>query len=144
MKFYVRGNRGAQRSLGSGRRHVGLLLATVLCASATMAVTATSAHAGTQYGGEVMNREAAGYGGVDMNRACQVQYGNTWGTELAEPRNAFSWHCVPTDPDQAVDVWWRGIDVSRACAEQYGDGAIYARYDETNFSDPYTWYCVRD
>lgn len=71
---------------------------------------------------------------VDMQRACNDQYGAGFGY-LARPlnaRDAFSWRCTkPWDTRL-------GIDVNRACATQYGSGWSAGLRSRT---DAYSWYC---
>jgi hypothetical protein len=77
-------------------------------------------------------------GGVDMQRACSVQWKH-FGPVTAfvrDQRNAFSWTCKSNYTGVIVG----GIDVNRQCVDQYGRGA-YAGLGST--SNPYSWYCQR-
>ncbi|MEU9685374.1 hypothetical protein [Amycolatopsis japonica] len=78
---------------------------------------------------------AAIIGGVDMQRACNVQNpGMGLAAVVTDSRNAYSWRC------RAPWGYQVGINVNAACANQYGGGA-YATL--LNASDPYSWRCSR-
>lgn len=72
---------------------------------------------------------AAGVGGVDMQRACNVQHPGTTARVLNQ-NDAYSWRCVGGATF--------GIDVNAACANQYRPG-VYAGLGSA--SNPYSWYC---
>lgn len=78
-------------------------------------------------------------GGVDMQRACSVQY-PLFGLRsvVVNPNDAYSWRCAQLP-------WWPwgytyGIDVNRECVTQYGPGAYAGLWNRYN---PYTWFCQR-
>jgi hypothetical protein len=77
-------------------------------------------------------------GGVDMQRACSVQWKHFGPTTaiVLDQRNAYSWKCRSNYTGVIVG----GIDVNRQCADQYGWDA-YAGLGST--SNPYSWYCQR-
>jgi hypothetical protein len=78
---------------------------------------------------------AAIIGGVDMQRACNVQNpGMGLAAVVTDAHNAYSWRC------RAPWGYQVGINVNAACANQYGGGA-YATL--LNASDPYSWRCSR-
>jgi hypothetical protein len=79
---------------------------------------------------------ATALGGVDMQRACNDQYGAVYGyvAKVMNQSDAYSWRC--TKPWDTT----RGIDVNAACARQYGAGAWSGLRNRYN---PYTWFCQR-
>lgn len=112
---------------GSPLRRLRAALATAALVGAgatTVLATATPASASVYLGG------------VDMQRACNDQYGASLGllAEVTNQRDAFSWRC--TAPFDRT----RGIDVNKACVTQYGRGAYAGLRDGRN---PYSWYCQR-
>ena len=72
---------------------------------------------------------ATSLGGVDMQRACNVQHPGSTATVLNQT-DAYSWRCVGGAT--------YGINVSAACANQYWPGAYAGLGSTTN---PYSWYC---
>lgn len=77
-------------------------------------------------------------GGVDMQRACSVQWAHFGPTTaiVLDQRNAYSWKCRSNYTGVIVG----GIDVNRQCVYQYGWGAYAGLGSTTN---PYSWYCQR-
>lgn len=77
-------------------------------------------------------------GGVDMQRACSVQWEHFGPTTaiVRDQRNAYSWLCR----SNYTGVLVGGIDVNRQCVYQYGRGAYAGLGSTTN---PYSWYCQR-
>jgi hypothetical protein len=74
-------------------------------------------------------------GGVDMQRACDVQYpGFGLRAVVQNQYNAYSWKCV------SPWGYTAGIDVNRECVTQYGPGAYAGLWNRYN---PYTWFCQR-
>ena len=77
-------------------------------------------------------------GGVDMQRACSVQWA-TYGPTTAVVRdqhNAYSWVCRSNYTSYILG----GVNVNQECVLQYGSGA-YAGLGSA--SNPYSWYCQR-
>lgn len=70
-------------------------------------------------------------GGVDMQHACNVQYGNGRTAVATNVNSAYSWQCVGPGVSG-------GIDVTAECAVQYGNGAVA---DVTNPNSAWSWYC---
>lgn len=88
------------------------------CAVALIAGPATAAHA-TDYG-------------VNMNQACQIQYGAGWRAELTYPgQGAYGWRCwVPPFAPR------KGVSVQGYCT-YFGLGTAIT----LNPADPYSWRC---
>ena len=75
-------------------------------------------------------------GGVDMQRACSVQwakYGPTTAV-VRDQHNAYSWACRSNSTSNILG----GVSVNQECVLQYGLGA-YAGLGSA--SNPYSWYC---
>jgi len=70
-------------------------------------------------------------GGVDMQRACNTQYGLGLTAVATNANSAYSWQCVGPGVS-------RGIDVTAECATQYGYGTISAVSYPAN---AWSWYC---
>ena len=70
-------------------------------------------------------------GGVDMQLACNTQYGPGLTAVATNVNSAYSWQCVGPGIS-------RGIDVTAECRTQYGYGAISA---VSNPASAWSWYC---
>ena len=70
-------------------------------------------------------------GGVDMQRACDTQYGSGLRAVATNANSAYSWQCVGPGVSH-------GIDVTAECRTQYGNGAVA---DVTNPASAWSWYC---
>lgn len=70
-------------------------------------------------------------GGVDMQRACNTQYGLGLTAVATNANSAYSWQCVGPGVS-------RGVDVTAECVTQYGYGAISA---VSNPASAWSWYC---
>lgn len=70
-------------------------------------------------------------GGVDMQRACDTQYGQGLKAVATNVGSAYSWQCIGPGVS-------RGIDVTAECRTQYGYGAISA---VSNPASAWSWYC---
>ena len=70
-------------------------------------------------------------GGVNMQQACNTQYGNGLTAVATNANSAYSWQCVGAGVS-------RGIDVTAECVTQYGYGAIAA---VSNPASAWSWYC---
>lgn len=70
-------------------------------------------------------------GGVNMQQACNIQYGRGLTAVATNANSAYSWQC------QRPGVS-RGINVTAECAVQYGNGAVA---DVTNPDSAWSWYC---
>jgi surface antigen len=70
-------------------------------------------------------------GGVNMQEACNTQYGKGLTAVATNVNSAYSWQCVGPGIQ-------RGIDVTAECATQYGNGALAA---VTNPNSAWSWYC---
>jgi hypothetical protein len=77
-------------------------------------------------------------GGVDMQRACSVQWANYGPTTaiVLDQHNAYSWACRSNYTHYILG----GVDVTQECVLQYGSGAYAGLGSST---DPYSWYCQR-
>jgi len=77
-------------------------------------------------------------GGVDMQRACSVQWKDFGPTTaiVRDQHNAYSWGCRSNYNGWVLG----GIDVNRQCVYQYGLGAYAGLGSSTN---PYSWFCQR-
>jgi hypothetical protein len=77
-------------------------------------------------------------GGVDMQRACSVQWAHIGPTTaiVRDRNNAFSWKCKSNYTAYIIG----GVDVNTQCALQYGRGAYAGLGSRSN---PYSWYCQR-
>ena len=77
-------------------------------------------------------------GGVDMQRACTVQWANYGPTTaiVLDQHNAYSWKCRSNYTGYILG----GVDVNEECVLQYGSGAYSGLGSST---DPYSWYCQR-
>lgn len=65
---------------------------------------------------------------VNMNSACQYQYGAARSAYLAV-HNVLGWRCSPGGGSINVQSW---------CKAVYGPSAISVWY---NYNDPYSWRC---
>ena len=70
-------------------------------------------------------------GGVDMQRACNIQHGNGLTAVATNTNSAYSWQCA--GPGVSL-----GIDVTAECRTQYGYGAVSA---VSNPASAWSWYC---
>jgi surface antigen len=70
-------------------------------------------------------------GGVNMQQACNTQYGLGLTAVATNANSAYSWQCVGPGVS-------RGINVTAECAAQYGNGAVA---DVTNPDSAWSWYC---
>jgi len=69
--------------------------------------------------------------GVDMNQACQINWGSGWQATLSNSSSAYGWQCW-------VPPWGtrKGVSVQGYC-NYFGLGTAVV----LNASDPYSWRC---
>jgi hypothetical protein len=121
-------------------RHVMIRAVRALSVKARIGIAASTL-AGLSVGGLMFANTASAstyLGGVDMQRACSVQWA-TYGPTTAivlDQHNAYSWKCRSNYTHYILG----GVSVNQECALQYGWGAYAGLY---NASNPYSWYCQR-
>lgn len=71
-------------------------------------------------------------GGVNMQQACNSQYGTGLTAVATNANSAYSWQCVGPGVS-------RGINVTAECVVQYGYGAVAAA---SNPASAWSWYCL--
>ncbi|MCL2371526.1 hypothetical protein FWC63_02170 [Candidatus Saccharibacteria bacterium] len=84
-------------------------------------------------------------GGIDLNRACDIQYGLVNGVRhpsdavLQSPGNAMSWRCRRIATGQIVG----GLDLDFHCGAQHTHipGGNTSRAFFVDFNNPFSWGC---
>jgi hypothetical protein len=121
-------------------RHVMIRAVRALSVRARIGI-AISTLAGLSVAGPMFTSTASAstwLGGVDMQRACSVQwaaYGPTTAVVL-DQHNAYSWRCRSNYTSYILG----GVSVNQECVLQYGSGAYAGLVSASN---PYSWYCQR-
>jgi hypothetical protein len=83
----------------------------------------------------VISTPAQAGGGVDITGWCRQYYNSQYFNAIVVTYNVYGWRCqYGSDTGTRLDVY-----MNAACARQYGNPGT-ARF--TNYSNPYSWYCV--
>jgi hypothetical protein len=128
MRSSTASNTAVRKRLGKVRRRLAILGVALLVGAGLAGASATPAFADD-------------LGGVDMDHACQYQYGLNYHAYLyftgffdSWRNTVMSWGCGPSHDDMS-----RGINVDEECKVMHGMDAHAAFGDYLN---PFSWYCT--